>query len=435
MSFWQRVRHALRGEPDASADTPSPAASVADEPSATVGAAAAGSAPPASRPPTAEEVLRGMASDPRRVDELAAVTALERMEAEGRAGSALSLASAVLAHGALLPRLRLAMAETFCARAQDPDAQSVLGPLLQDASFDELAAQLSAEIHERAGRIDQARQLYEAILARDVGHARAASRLERLDARERSANTAGGATLAAEGAMTQGRYRIERELGRGGAGTVFLARDVRLGRLVALKIYHRRGRAEWERLLVEARTPAQIEHPLVCRVLDLDEALYGLALEYLPSGSARSVLDRGGYDVGHALRLVASAAEGLSAVHAAGYVHRDIKPSNLLLRRDGRVVLTDFGIALPIGASPSGQTAEGTRQYMPPEQGSAAPAQPAADVFALGRAAEELLAAAAGSAPPELSSLLRATTRQDPRQRPSLAELRAALSPWAGGDA
>jgi len=366
-----------------------------------------------------------MADDPRQVDEAAAVLALERLEAEGRAGSALSHASAVLVHGVLLPRLRLAMAETFSARAQDSEALVVLTPLLRDADFSVHAAQLSAEIHERAGRDGEARQLYEAILARDVGHARAATRLERLGLRGQA--SAGGATLLAEGAMARGRYRIEQELGRGGAGTVFLARDVRLGRLVALKVYHRRGRAEWERLLVEARTPAQIEHPLVCRVLDLDEALFGLALEYLPTGSVRAILDRGGYDVGRALGLLASAAEGLLAVHAAGFVHRDIKPSNLLLRRDGRVVLTDFGIALPVGQAPSSPTAEGTLQYMPPEQKVSAPADPTADVFALGRAAGELLAAAQGQVPPALASLLAATTREVARQRPSMLELASAL--------
>lgn len=427
MSFWHRVRRAIRGEGEP-----------ADRAAASVGPGTQPASPDASagppRPdasgaaPTPEQVLRQMAEDPRQIDELAAVTALERLEAEGRAGSALSHASAVLVHGVLLPRLRLAMAETLCARADDGDALQVLAPLLRDADFSVLAAQLSAEIHERAGREHEARQLYEAILARDVGHARAASRLERLG--QRGQASAGGATLVAEGAMARGRYRIEQELGRGGAGTVFLARDTRLDRLVALKVYHRRGRAEWERLLVEARTPAQIEHPLVCRVLDLEESLFGLALEYLPAGSVRAVLDRGDCAVPRALGLLASAAEGLLAVHAAGFVHRDVKPSNLLLRRDGRVVLTDFGIALPIGATPTSPTAEGTLQYMPPEQKASAPAHPAADVFALARAARELLDAAEGQVPPALASLLGACTREVPSQRPSMAELAAGL---AGG--
>lgn len=367
-----------------------------------------------------------MNNHPASFDEGAAVTALERLEAEGRAGSALSLAAALLLHGVQAPRLRLAMAEVYCARAQDAEALDVLAPLVSDASFDALAAQLTAEIHERRGRNAEARQLYEAILARDVGHARASSKLERLVERERAAAT-GGATLAAEGALSQGRYRIEQELGRGGAGTVFLARDTRLDRRVALKVYHRQGRAEWERLLVEVRTPARIEHPLVCRVLDLDAQLFAVALEYLPSGSVRTLIDRGGYDLPRALALLHSAAVGLAAVHAAGFVHRDVKPSNLLLRDDGRVVLTDFGIALPIGAAPSGAAAEGTRQYMPPEQLAAAPAQPAADVFAWGRAAAELLAPAQGSVPNPLASLLAATLRESPAARPSLAQVMAGL--------
>ncbi len=428
MSFWHRVRRAIRGEGEPAGEGQPPGGDGAAAGSSQASSGAASTHAPAS-PQTPEQVLRQMADDPRQIDEAAAVTALERLEAEGRAGSALSHASAVLVHGVLLPRLRLAMAETLSARADDAEALLVLAPLLRDADFSVHAAQLSAEIHERGGRDGEARQLYEAILARDVGHARAATRLERLG--QRGQASAGGATLVAEGAMARGRYRIEQELGRGGAGTVFLARDTRLNRLVALKVYHRRGRAEWERLLVEARTPAQIEHPLVCRVLDLEESLFGLALEYLPSGSVKSVLDRGGYDVPRALGLLATAAEGLLAVHAAGFVHRDIKPSNLLLRRDGRVVLTDFGIALPIGATSTSPTAEGTLQYMPPEQKASAPAHPAADVFALARAANELLAGAEGQVPAALASLLGASTREVPRQRPSMAELAAGLA--AGG--
>ncbi|MBK6580920.1 MAG: hypothetical protein IPG17_33165 [Sandaracinaceae bacterium] len=113
--------------------------------------------------------------------------------------------------------------------------------------------------------------------------------------------------------------------------------------------------------------PRGSRHPLVCRVLDLR----GVALRVgarVPAVRVGEVRARspGIYDVPRALRLLATAAEGLLAVHAAGFVHRDIKPSNLL-RRDGRVVLTDFGIALPIDTS-STPTAEVRSSTCPPSR-------------------------------------------------------------------
>lgn len=194
--------------------------------------------------------------------------------------------------------------------------------------------------------------------------------------------------LAGDGALARGRYRIVRELGRGGAGTVFAAEDVQTTRTVALKIYHSvRSRPERERLLAEARVAASIEHPGVVRILDLDETLGSIAMELLARGSVKSVVAEQSSPE-RLFGLARSFAEALAFVHAAGVVHRDLKPSNLLLRDDGRVVVTDFGVARRAGEVPP--EAEGTLAYMAPEQREAKPVSPRADVFSMGRILLEL---------------------------------------------
>src|SRR5690606_18990570 len=161
-----------------------------------------------------------------------------------------------------------------------------------------------------------------------------------------------GATLMADGALTRGRYRVERELGRGGAGTVFLADDLSLGRKIALKVYHRRGRAERTRLLNETRTAARLEHPGIVRIFDLDESLAAIAMERVLGGSVRGELKKGGIPLARIVRWAQTSADALAYIHAAGVVHRDFKPSNMLLRADDRVVLTDFGVACRAGEQP-----------------------------------------------------------------------------------
>src|SRR4029079_10672338 len=115
---------------------------------------------------------------------------------------------------------------------------------------------------------------------------------------------------------TRGRYRVERELGRGGAGTVLLADDLSLGRQIALKVYQRRGRAERQRLMVEARVPARFEHPGIIRIFDLDEPLAAIAMERVRGGSVRAELAKGNVPLARIRRWLVTLCEAVSAVHA-----------------------------------------------------------------------------------------------------------------------
>jgi serine/threonine protein kinase len=236
-----------------------------------------------------------------------------------------------------------------------------------------------------------------------------------------------GATLLLDGALTRGRYRIEGELGRGGAGIVFAARDTALGRPIALKVYHRRGASERSRLRVEATTPAAMEHPGVIRVLDLDLTLSAIAMERIDAGSVRTRLRLGRVPVATALEWFRTAVDALSHVHARGVVHRDIKPSNLLLRRDDRVVLADFGLAARVGDAAQPWKGEGTLQYMPPEQRAALPAVPSADVYAVGATMTEVFEQVDGDPGREVRALFGGCTEIEPTRRPTLVEIARTL--------
>ncbi|MBX3247108.1 MAG: serine/threonine protein kinase [Myxococcales bacterium] len=386
--------------------------------------------PPPPRRRTPEERLATLAEGTEVPDASQAVALFEQLLGEGRAARALDLARRLLDRfeGPATVPLALRVAETLASRGDDEGAAALLAPLVASTGAPLPALVLSAEIAERASRDEEARILYERVLAHDLDFPRARERAQRL--RERAAGrpeALAGATLATEGAMARGRYRVESELGRGGAGTVFAAFDIRLRRRVALKVYHGRGRVERERLLIEARTPARLEHPGVVRVFDLDPPLGAIAMELVGGGAIRRELGRGPIPVARAQRWLSTFVDALGFVHAAGFVHQDIKPSNLLLRDCDRVVLTDFGLALRIGEGRPGALGEGTLQYMSPEQRANAPAAPSMDVFALGVTLREISEATLDA--PELwSELAAACTRRDASARPSLAELAAALA-------
>jgi len=198
-----------------------------------------------------------------------------------------------------------------------------------------------------------------------------------------------------------GPYEIDEEVGRGGMGVVYAARDGRLGRTVALKVlpraFSRDARAR-ERLAREARAAAALSHPSIATVYALEEIdgeLY-LASELVPGVTLRSTLADGRLSASRLLEILLQLAEALDAAHRHGIVHRDLKPDNVLLTPDGRIKVVDFGIARSLSPSGEGRaltltgTAIGTPGYMAPEQLRGEPVDARADVFAFGVIAYEL---------------------------------------------
>jgi serine/threonine protein kinase len=194
-------------------------------------------------------------------------------------------------------------------------------------------------------------------------------------------------------------FRIELTLGHGGMGIVYLAREVRLDREVALKVI-RSELAEDERFRArfreESRTAASIEHPRVVTVFGAGErdGLIFVSMRYVPGRDlGRLISARGALPAEDAASLIAEVADGLDAVHAAGLVHRDVKPANVLVEEPGAgddgptAYLTDFGLA-KLAASTSGLTATGevigTIDYMAPEQIEGRRVDARTDVYALG---------------------------------------------------
>ena len=357
-------------------------------------------------------------------DDDAILAAIDALARKGREARAIDLARRVLFHHPDRRRVHQRVAEILASRGDDEGAARLLEPFIDRPEATLELRMLAAEIAERRGDTTRALALYERVVARDLDDPRARARVRRLREGDRAPADL-GATLMADGALTRGRYRVARELGRGGAGTVFLADDLALGREVALKVYHRRGRAERTRLIVEARTAARLEHPGVVRVFDLDEPLAAIAMEHVLGGSVRGELKKGSVAPPRILRWAQTSADALAYIHAAGVVHRDFKPSNMLLRADERVVLTDFGVACRAGEQPAaGQGAgEGTLAYMPSEQRAGAPASGSMDVYAFGASLKEILDHAATEPPETLRELALACMRADPKQRPTAAWL------------
>ncbi len=414
MSFWRRWFGG--GAP------PTP-----EEPEPARPAAAPESAPPRVELPPEDDPegrLQRLGEDPSLLaDDEVVLDALDRLRAHGREARAIDLMRRLLMHRPERLALHQRLAELLASRGDDAGAARLLEPFVDAPEAPLDLWMLAAEIAERRGDTTAALALYEQVVARDLDYPRARARVRRLREGERPAADL-GATLMADGALTRGRYRVESELGRGGAGTVFVAEDLGLGRKVALKVYHRRGRAERHRLLVEARTPARFEHPGIVRIFDLDESLGAIAMERVLGGSVRQELKKGALPLARIHKWLLTTAEALALVHEAGFVHRDLKPSNFLLRADDRVVLTDFGVSCRAGYVPTAAEAgEGTLGYMPPEQRSGATAHPSMDLYALGVSIREIFGHAASAPPSQWGELAAACACEAPGHRPTVQEL------------
>ncbi|HVC13880.1 MAG TPA: protein kinase [Acidimicrobiales bacterium] len=195
------------------------------------------------------------------------------------------------------------------------------------------------------------------------------------------------------------RYRLDQRIAAGGMGDVWAARDELLGRRVALKLLHPNLAADEgfrRRFRAEAKAAARLSHPGVVAVYDYGEdpdAPY-LAMELVDGEPLSSLLRRRGrLGTTETMSLVAQTAEALAAAHAEGLVHRDVKPANLLLRPDGRVKVTDFGIVRAADTSTITRDGAvfGTVAYMSPEQVRGERATAASDLYSLGVVAYECL--------------------------------------------
>jgi len=231
-----------------------------------------------------------------------------------------------------------------------------------------------------------------------------------------------------------GRYEVREMLGEGAMGSVFVAHDPQLDRRVAVKVVRSdraRSTAAHERLLREAKAMAQVRHPNVVAVFDageLDDGVF-IAMELVDGETLRRWLARAPRSWSEITRAFVQAGRGLAAAHARGIVHRDFKPDNVLVERDGRVCVTDFGVEEILG----------TPKYQSPEQAAGAALDARTDQYSFGVAAWEALYGEAPAAEPPRGSpvpgtvarVLRRALARDPSQRwASMTALVDALD-WA----
>lgn len=197
-----------------------------------------------------------------------------------------------------------------------------------------------------------------------------------------------------------GRYQLTSRIAIGGMGEVWQASDLVIGRTVALKILKDEYMGDpgfLERFRAEARHAALVNHEGIANVFDYgeEEGSAFLVMELVPGEPLSAILDRDRtLPADKVLDIVAQTSAALHAAHQAGLVHRDIKPGNLLITPEGRVKITDFGIARIADQVPLTATGQvmGTVQYLSPEQASGQPAAPATDIYSLGIVAYEALA-------------------------------------------
>jgi eukaryotic-like serine/threonine-protein kinase len=233
-----------------------------------------------------------------------------------------------------------------------------------------------------------------------------------------------------------GHYQIERQLGAGGMGVVYLAHDTRLGRPAALKLLRPDLTQDPERVRRfrrEARAASALSHPNILTIYEVGQADstagdgHFIAAEFVDGQTLRELFQRAGLTLGTALDILIQVAGALSAAHEAGIVHRDIKPENIMLRKDGLVKALDFGLAklteqdaLPHSDSFARATTQpgavmGTVSYMSPEQARGLEVDERSDLFSLGVVMYELLTGRAPFEGKTTSDVLVALLSTEPR--------------------
>jgi eukaryotic-like serine/threonine-protein kinase len=227
--------------------------------------------------------------------------------------------------------------------------------------------------------------------------------------------------------LFDGRYRIVRKLGSGGMADVYLAEDEELGRRIAIKILndrHANDEQFVERFRREAKNAAGLSHPNIVAIYDRGEAegTYYIAMEYLNGRNLKElVVARGPLPIPDAIDATRQVLAALRFAHRKGVVHRDIKPHNVMADADGRLKVTDFGIARA-GVSQMTEAGSiiGTAQYLSPEQARGAPVDQRSDLYSIGVVLYEMLTGKtpfSGESPVEIAM----KHLSDPPRPPSLA--------------
>jgi len=255
--------------------------------------------------------------------------------------------------------------------------------------------------------------------------------------------------------LIAGRYRVNQRIGAGGMGAVYRARDEVLGELVALKVLHANDRTSTEQFVREVALARKVTHKNVARTFDLgfDGSSMFLTMELIEGASLREMLLKGPLAASDAGPILSQVAAGLAAAHEAAVVHRDLKPGNILVAKDGRVVIIDFGIAGATAAPSQSENVSGTLDYMAPEQIRGAAPMPPTDVYAFGLIAFRVLTGRlafdgpspeeraiarltdepprfreVADVPPDLVALLDGTLARAPEARPSSEDLAEGFS-------
>ena len=298
--------------------------------------------------------------------------------------------------------------------------------------------------YERRRQMNRAGDIYKTLQAHAPGYRDVAQRAAQLASLAERFPGAGGAwlkqTLVLDNPVVElprlGRYRLERELGRGAMGTVYLAEDPTIGRQVAIKTlplqeYYEDGEQEQvaKRFLQEAEAVGRLSHPNIVAIHDAGQEhdLAYLTMDYVAGESLEAWVEKKNLlPVREVLEIAAQVADALDYAHASKVVHRDIKPGNILYDRDsGTVKITDFGVAriLDNQRTRTG-TVLGTPSYMSPEQVSGAKINGQSDLFSLGVTLYQLLT---GSLPFEGDSVAALMYRIASQKMPPLRKQRGGL--------
>ncbi len=226
-------------------------------------------------------------------------------------------------------------------------------------------------------------------------------------------------------------YELVERLGEGGMGVVYKARDLRLGRWVAVKVLAPGKASDPERrarFVKEARAASALDHPNVLTVHEIgcEDGVDFIVTEFLPGRTLETLLPRGGLPPREALRIAVPIADALAAAHAAGVVHRDVKPANVMVTDSGLVKVLDFGLARFVDPGPLPEGAEtdatltkdgaifGTCAYMSPEQAEGREIDPRSDVFSFGAVLYEMVTGRKAFARDSPSATIAAVLRDEP---------------------